>query len=112
MSLKNAKIIKLATKKIPILREYSRKISGTGDPLTFSIAIRSNCPPSSIGMGNKFIRPKLMLYIAIIDRKAKSPALAAVPDISAIIIGPPIFSAETDPFIIFMIDTRINLVIL
>ncbi len=94
------------------LGEVFRKTMNFANGLTFSIAIRSNCPPSSTGMGNKFIRPKLMLNIAIIDRKAKSPALAAVPDISAIIIGPPIFSAETDPFIIFMIDTRINLVIL
>ena len=79
MSLTNAKIIKLATNKTPILKEYSRKLSEIGDPLTFSIAIMSNCPPSKIGIGNKFIRPRLILNIAIIDKKDKSPALAADP---------------------------------
>ena len=79
MSLTNAKIIKLATNKIPTLTECSRKFFERGDPLTFSIAIISNCPPSKTGMGNKFISPKLILNIAIMDRKETSPALAADP---------------------------------
>ena len=72
MSFTNANIIKLATNKTPILIECSRKFSETGEPLTFSIAIISNCPPSKTGMGNKFIRPRLILNIAIIDKKDKS----------------------------------------
>ena len=79
MSLTNAKIIKLAINTTPILIECSRKFSETGDPLIFSIAIKSNCPPSKTGMGNKFIRPRFMLNIAIIDKKDKSPAFAADP---------------------------------
>ena len=79
MSLTNAKIIKLATNKTPILKECTRKLSEIGDPLTFSIAIMSNCPPSKTGIGNKFIRPRLILNIAIIDKKDNTPAFAADP---------------------------------
>ena len=84
MSLTNANIIKLATNKTPILIECSRKLSERGEPLTFSIAIISNCPPSSIGMGNKFIRPKFMLKIAIIDKNDTNPSFAAEPAITDI----------------------------
>ena len=84
MSLTNANIIKLATNKTPTLIECSRKLSETGDPLTFSIAIMTNCPPSRTGMGNKFIRPKLMLNIAIIDKNGTKPSFAAEPAITEI----------------------------
>ena len=110
MSLTNANIIKLATNKTPILIECSRKFSEIGDPLTFSIAIISNCPPSRTGMGNKFIRPRFILKIAIIDKKSIRPDFAAEPANTEICIGPPILSAETEPFISFPIDERINCV--
>ncbi len=84
MSLTNAKIIKLAINTTPILIECSRKFSETGDPFAFSIAIMSNCPPSRTGMGNKFIRPRFMLSIAIIDKNGTKPSFAAEPAITEI----------------------------
>ena len=43
------------------LIEYSRAISETGDPFSFSIAIINNWPPSKIGIGKRFNSPRLML---------------------------------------------------
>ena len=65
MSLNIANTIRLATIKMPSLNEYSRKESETGEPFIFSIAIRTSCPPSNIGIGNKFINPKFILKIAL-----------------------------------------------
>ena len=69
MSFAKAKIIKLTTNIIPTLMEYSRATSEIGEPFNFSIAIINNCPPSNIGMGSKFSKPKLILNRAIIDKK-------------------------------------------
>ena len=63
-------------------------ISETGDPLTFSIAIISNCPPSKIGIGKRFNSPRLILNNATIDKKVTYPALAADPASTEICIGP------------------------
>ena len=73
--------------------------------MIFSAAISTNCPPSRTGIGNKFINPKLILNKAIIPIKDTRPALAAEPDKTAICIGPPTFSAETEPEINFPIES-------
>ena len=49
-----------------------------GDPFNFSIPIRTNCPPSKIGIGNKFIRPKLILKIAKMVKKDTKPDFDAI----------------------------------
>jgi len=93
---------------MPSLNEYSKKDSDTGDPFNFSIPIRTNCPPSKIGIGNKFIRPKLILKIAKTVKKDTKPDFAAVPASKEICIGPPTLSADTDPDNILPIESRIN----
>ena len=54
-------------------------ISETGEPFNFSIVIINNCPPSKIGIGRRFKRPRLILSNAIMDRKVTYPAFAADP---------------------------------
>ena len=61
-----------------------------------------------MGIGNKFIKPKLILIKAIKEKNDIKPVLAADPAIIEICIGPPILSALTLPNIIFLIDSRIS----
>ena len=93
---------------MPSLNEYSKKDSDMGDPFNFSIPIKTNCPPSKMGIGNKFIRPKLILKIAKMVKKDTKPDFAAVPASKEICIGPPTLSADTDPDNILPIESRIN----
>ena len=46
-------------------------------------------PPSRTGIGSRFRMPSEMLIMARSDRNDDSPAAAALPDIWAIITGPP-----------------------
>ena len=112
MSFAKANIIRLTTSTNPIRMEYSIAISETGDPLTFSIAIISNCPPSKIGIGKRFNSPRLILNNATIDKKVTYPALAADPASTEICIGPPRLSADIDPLNILPIEVIIKIVYL
>ena len=47
------------------------------------------CPPSSIGIGNKLTKPRLIEIYAIMLINAKTPNSATCPEILAILIGPP-----------------------
>ena len=112
ISFAKANIIRLTINTIPTLIEYSRVMSETGDPLIFSIPIITNCPPSRMGMGKRFKRPRLMLSNATMDRKVTYPAFAADPARTEICMGPPRLSADIDPLIIFPIEEIISSVYL
>jgi len=61
-------------------------------------------------MGRRFSRPRLMLRRAIKARKLTMPVFACSPAILAIMIGPPMLSADMLPPIILATATTVSLV--
>ena len=82
----------------------------------YSIKYIKIYPPSSAGIGNKFINPRLIDNKAIKKRKLGNPREIASPEIFAIPIGPAISSLSilklinfTNPFIHSKVKTNVSL---
>ena len=87
---------------IPNCLVISSNLGDNGDPFRDSIVNWIIWPPSSIGIGNKLITPKLILMRAKNFRNWFKPALADTPAYLAILNGPLIFFVETSPLIILV----------
>ena len=69
-----------------------------GFPLTPSTRFKRSLPPSSPGIGNKFMSPKLILRKPIKLTRPKNPPVAATSPVKLkIATGPPNSSTENPP---------------
>ncbi len=77
MSLTVTKIIKPVTKATPIRKPNSCALRPSGFPRTASMAQKSKCPPSSMGIGTRLIMPRETDRSAAKFKRAGMPLAAA-----------------------------------
>ena len=97
MSFQVAYAMRKTSNTSPICWAISLDRSPKGRPKMASQAKKNKCPPSRMGMGNKFKIPKLILKIAISHTTLARPCSACSPETVAIMSGPPRCFDEISP---------------
>src|SRR6185312_3735717 len=96
-SLRDARIVMSRITASPTCCTRTRAFDDSGRRRAPSIANTSKWPPSSIGIGSKLMRPRLMLMRAIINQNESKPRFAETSASRYVISGPPSASDGVSP---------------